>query len=75
MTNCPSLRIAALTRHCEASSAVAIQVFVQRLMDCFVPRNDGIRDAMTNCPSLRGAQRRGNPGFRATANGLLRSLH
>jgi hypothetical protein len=27
--------------HCEARSAVAIQVFTQRPMDRFVPRDDG----------------------------------
>jgi hypothetical protein len=31
---------AAAARHCEAHSAVAIHAFVQRPMDCFVPRND-----------------------------------
>ena len=30
------------SRHCEARSAVAIQVFVQPPMDCFVPRNDEV---------------------------------
>ncbi len=28
-------------RHCEAPRAVAIHVIESRLMDCFVPRNDG----------------------------------
>jgi hypothetical protein len=27
-------------RHCEARSAGAIHAFIQRPMDCFVPRND-----------------------------------
>jgi hypothetical protein len=29
-------------RHCEARSAVAIRAFVRRLMDRFVPRDDGV---------------------------------
>jgi hypothetical protein len=43
-----------MARHCEARSAVAIQVVVRGAMDCFVPRNDSSGGAMTARPPLRG---------------------
>jgi hypothetical protein len=73
-------------RHCEAQPLAArslrrggtwrdvvIHAFMQPSMDRFVPRDDkpGVKDG--SAPSLRGAQRRGNPCLCVTANGSLRA--
>ena len=60
--------VAAPLRHCEARSAVAIQVFMQPPMNCFVPRND---EAGVHWRPLRHCEARSAVAIDGSAHGLL----